>query len=105
MPILKMKCPILFALIFFVGPGRAVFGQEYRTETDLLGNMEIPADAYYGIQTARALQNFQISGQQINDYPQFMRAWGMVKLAAARANHQAGKMPEETLKLIETGPS
>lgn len=82
-----------------LAPG--LYSQEYRTESDLLGDMKVPADAYYGIQTARALDNFQISGQQINDYPEFMRAWGMIKLATARANAEAGKMPREMLALIE----
>ena len=55
-----------------------------RTEHDLLGAKEVPADAYYGVQTARALENFQISGVMINHYPGFVEAWALVKLAAAR---------------------
>ena len=43
-----------------------------RTEHDLLGSKEVPADAYYGIQTARALENFQLSGVAINHYPGFV---------------------------------
>ena len=61
----------------------------------------IPADAYYGVQTARALENFQISGVQINHYPGFVEAWAMVKLAAARANTDVGAMKKETLAAIE----
>lgn len=61
----------------------------------------VPAESYYGAQAARAMENFQISGQYINDYPDFMRAWGMIKLACARANTDAGKMPADMLKLIE----
>ena len=45
-------------------------------EKDLLGEKEIPADAYYGVQTARALENFQISGVPINHYPGFIEALG-----------------------------
>ena len=75
--------------------------EKYRTETDLLGDIKVPADAYYGGQAARAMENFQISGQYINDYPDFMKAWGMVKMAAAQANTDAGKMPPEVLKPIE----
>ena len=75
--------------------------QDYRTETDLLGEIKVPADAYYGAQAVRGMENFKISGQYTNDYPDFLRAWGMVKLAAARANTDAGKMPPEMLKLIE----
>ena len=77
-------------------------GQEkVRVEKDLLGEKNIPADAYYGVQTARALENFQISGVQINHYPGFVEAWAMVKLAAARANTDVGAMKKETLAGIE----
>src|SRR6476660_8412614 len=72
-----------------------------RVEKDLLGEKSIPADAYYGVQTARALENFQISGFQINHYPGFVEAWAMVKLAAARANTDVGAMKKETLAAIE----
>src|SRR5579884_1936204 len=66
-----------------------------RTEKDLLGEKQIPADAYYGVQTARALENFQISGIPINHYPGFVEAWAIVKLAAARANTEVGAMKPE----------
>jgi aspartate ammonia-lyase len=72
-----------------------------RTEKDLLGPKEIPADAYYGVQTARALENFRISGIPINHYPGFVEAWAIVKLAAARANTDVGAMKKETLAAIE----
>ena len=89
-------------MMLFLTAGAAMFAQEkYRTEHDLLGDVKVPADAYYGAQAARAMQNFKISGQYINDYPDFMKAWGMVKLAAAKANTDAGKMKPEMLKLIE----
>jgi aspartate ammonia-lyase len=70
-------------------------------EKDLLGEKAVPADAYYGVQTARALENFQISGVQINRYPEFIEAWAIVKLAAARANTDVGAMKKETLDAIE----
>jgi aspartate ammonia-lyase len=72
-----------------------------RTEHDLLGTKEIPADAYYGVQTARALENFQLSGVAINHYPGFVEAWAIVKLAAARANTDVGAMKKERLDAIE----
>src|SRR4051812_24714910 len=72
-----------------------------RTEHDLLGEKQIPADAYYGVQTARALENFQISGIPINHYPGFVEAWAIVKLAAARANTDVGAMNKDTLSAIE----
>lgn len=88
-------------LFMFFFPKTIDAQQKYRTETDLLGEIKIPAEAYYGAQAARAMQNFNISGQYINDYPDFMKAWGMIKLATARANTEAGKMKKETLRLIE----
>ena len=72
-----------------------------RTEHDLLGDKQVPADAYYGIQTMRGLENFQLSGVKINHYPGYVEAWAIVKLAAARANTQAGAMKPERLAMIE----
>ena len=53
--------------------------QQTRTEKDLLGEKQIPADAYYGVQTLRALENFQVSGVKTNFYPDYVRAYAMVK--------------------------
>jgi aspartate ammonia-lyase len=72
-----------------------------RTEKDLLGEKQVPADAYYGVQTARALENFQLSGVEINHYPGFVEAWAYVKLAAAQANYDVGAMKKERLDAIE----
>src|SRR6478735_7277776 len=72
-----------------------------RTEHDLLGDKQIPNEAYYGVQTARALENFQISGVLTNAYPDYVNAYAMVKLAAARANTEVGRMKPETLAGIE----
>ncbi|HSD45276.1 MAG TPA: lyase family protein, partial [Pyrinomonadaceae bacterium] len=78
-----------------------VQAQQTRTERDLLGEKQIPADAYYGVQTARALENFKLSGVLINHYPGFVEAWAIVKLAAARANADVGAMKPERLAAIE----
>ncbi len=75
--------------------------EKSRTERDLLGEKQVPADAYYGVQTVRALENFQISGVDINHYPGFVEAWAIVKLAAARANTDVGAMKPEKLAAIE----
>jgi aspartate ammonia-lyase len=72
-----------------------------RVEKDLLGEKEIPSNAYYGVQTARALENFQLSGVPINHYPGFIEAWALVKLAAAQANTDVGAMKPERLAAIE----
>lgn len=79
----------------------AANGQEMRVEKDLLGPKEVPANAYYGVQTARALENFQISGIEINHYPGFVEAWAIVKLAAAQANTDVGAMKPEKLAAID----
>src|SRR6476659_666700 len=57
-----------------------------RVEKDLLGEKQVPAAAYYGVQTARALENFQISHIGMGTYPEFVEAFAYVKLAAAKAN-------------------
>ena len=72
-----------------------------RTEHDLLGEKQISTNAYYGVQTARALENFQISGISIDHYPGFVEAWAIVKLAAARANTDVGAMDKQKLAAIE----
>src|ERR687898_932211 len=61
-----------------------------RTEHDLLGNREVPADAYYGIHTLRAVENFPVTGTPISHYPELIRALAQIKMAAARANHDLG---------------
>lgn len=95
------KFTILSVLLIVTGLTNLTYAQEFRTETDLLGDIKVPKDAYYGAQAARGIENFQISGQYINDYPDFIKAWGMVKLACAQANTDAGKMQAEILKPIE----
>src|SRR6478736_10493281 len=72
-----------------------------RTEKDLLGEKQIPNEAYYGVQTARALENFQVSGVKTNFYPDYVRAYAMVKMAAARANTDVGRMSKDKLAAIE----
>ncbi len=72
-----------------------------RIEHDLLGDKAVPANAYYGVQTARALENFQISNVPMNFYPEFVEAFAMVKVAAARANTSVGAMKPERLAAIE----
>jgi aspartate ammonia-lyase len=72
-----------------------------RIEHDLLGKKPVPADAYYGIQTARALENFNISGVPLRLYPDVIRGLAMVKLAAAHANFECGVFGREILDGIE----
>jgi aspartate ammonia-lyase len=70
-------------------------------EKDLLGEKAVPSEAYYGVQTARALENFKISGIPISHYPGFIEGFVIVKLAAARANTDVGAMKPEVLAAIE----
>ena len=72
-----------------------------RTESDSLGTMEIPADAYWGIHTARAVENFDISRRPISVYPSLVVALAMVKQAAARANRDIGVLDAERAELID----
>src|SRR5213592_3014646 len=72
-----------------------------RVERDLLGSKAVPRDAYYGVQTARGLENFHISGVQLRLYPDFIKALAMVKCAAARANVDAGVFDRTVLRGIE----
>src|ERR1700756_4081255 len=68
--------------------GSQVPSRATRTEKDSLGTKEIPAEVYYGIQTARAAENYPISGMRA--HPTLIRAFGMVKEAAAEANRELG---------------
>jgi aspartate ammonia-lyase len=79
----------------------SVFSQPTRTESDLLGPKQIPSEAYYGVQTARALENFQISGMTTAFFPDYVKAFAIVKLAAARANADVGRLSKEKLAAIE----
>ena len=66
-----------------------------RLEHDFLGEMRIPSDTYYGIQTYRAVENFPISGVSIASFPELIKALGLVKKASAIANMQFGVLPRE----------
>ena len=77
----------------------------FRREKDLLGTAWVPSDAYYGIQTQRACENFDLSGVTLNHFPQLVRALAMVKLACARANRKLGHLDEQKERAIETAVS
>ena len=68
---------------------------KFRTERDPLGELQVPADAYYGVHTLRALENFSISGTPISIYPELVTALACVKQAAALANNELGLLEEE----------
>ncbi|MHB9285809.1 class II fumarate hydratase [Halobacteriales archaeon Cl-PHB] len=72
--------------------------QEFRTERDSLGEMQVPADAYWGAQTQRAVENFPIS--DVTFGRRFVRALGIVKKAAALANDDLGTVPSDKAQCI-----
>ena len=71
-----------------------------RIEEDLLGTREVPADAYYGVHTLRAIENFYISNSKISDIPEFVRGMVMVKKAAAMANKELQTIPKGVANAI-----
>lgn len=71
---------------------------EFRTETDSMGEMQVPANAYYGAQTARAVENFPVSGIRMPF--ELIKAMGMIKLAAAEANMELGLLDKKKGKAI-----
>lgn len=73
---------------------------EFRREHDFLGEREIPNEVYYGIQTSRALDNFNITGIPISKEPLFIQAFGYVKKAAAMANRDCGVISPEISEAI-----
>ena len=73
----------------------------YRTESDLIGEREVPECALYGVQTLRGIENFGISKFHLNEYPMFIKGLAITKMAAARANHELGLLTDEQAKAIE----
>ncbi|WP_257296073.1 aspartate ammonia-lyase [Endozoicomonas sp. YOMI1] len=73
---------------------------QYRIEHDLLGEASVPENVYYGIQTQRAVENFQISGVQLNHYANLPRALAMVKKACALANRDLGMLDQHKAEAI-----
>ncbi|WP_299439303.1 aspartate ammonia-lyase [uncultured Aquimarina sp.] len=71
-----------------------------RKETDLLGELEINRDLYYGVHTQRALNNFQISHSIIGDYPFFIKGLVVTKKACACANKEIGTIPADKADMI-----
>lgn len=71
-----------------------------RLEHDLLGELEVPESAYWGVHTARALNNFNISGVSIGHYRSFVRALGYIKEASALANHELGELSTDLFEPI-----
>lgn len=71
-----------------------------RIEHDLLGDKEVPAEALFGVQTLRCLENFNISGNLLCDHPQFVKAFGYVKMGAMLANHELGLVKDDIKEAV-----
>jgi len=75
---------------------------QFRLEHDLLGDREVPSEVLYGVQTLRAIENFNISGVTLNFFPVFIEALAQVKKACALANHELGLLPDDMTKAMVT---
>lgn len=72
-----------------------------RTETDMLGERDLPADALFGIHTLRATENFDVSGIRLRDFPEFVQSLAMVKKAAARTNKELQLLAPDVADAID----
>src|SRR5947208_7485919 len=73
--------------------------RQFRTEKDSMGEMQVPADAYYGAQTARAVENFPISDLRFSR--RFIAAMGLIKWGAAEINQKLGLFDDRRKALIQ----
>ena len=71
-----------------------------RSEHDLLGDKEVPAEALFGVQTLRCIENFDISRNLLGDHPEFVKAFGIVKMGAILANHDLGLVSDEITNAV-----
>lgn len=74
--------------------------QKFRTESDLLGELQVPENVLYGVQTQRAVNNYHISRKRMCDYPEYVISIAYVKLAAAQTNIQLGQIDPKVGKAI-----
>src|SRR5438874_1297875 len=73
---------------------------DYRIEKDTLGDVAVPADALWGAQTQRAVENYPVSG--LREHPAFIRAFVLLKKAAALANRELGALDPSLADAIAT---
>ena len=91
------------ATVRLINIGAQYVSGHSREEHDLLGYRSVPDEYYYGIQTLRARENFNISGISISFYPEIVIGFAMVKKAAAKANNKIGLLPDDLTKAIIFG--
>ena len=77
--------------------------QATRIEHDLLGEKAVPADAYYGVHTLRAVENFPITGSPISIYPDLVKPLACIKQAAATANNVLGLRDDKLVGAVMDG--
>lgn len=75
--------------------------QPVRIEQDCIGKIPVPANAYWGIHTQRAIENFPISGTPVSHHPELIKAYALIKQACARANADLGGITHTQAKLID----
>jgi Aspartate ammonia-lyase len=71
-----------------------------RTESDLIGEIQVPVEALYGVQTLRGINNFHISHFKLSEYPLFINGLAYTKWAAAEANYELGLLPKDMYKAM-----
>ena len=93
---------LLYSATPRTGREQAYASGQTRRESDLLGPMDVPEDALFGVQTLRAVHNFPITGTPTSHFPAMIRALAMVKQGAARANAQLGLLDDAIAQAIDT---
>jgi len=74
--------------------------QDFRIETDSMGEVRVPAERYWGAQTQRSIEHFPIGVERFRFTRPLIHAFGVLKLAAARANAELGQLPQDKAELI-----
>jgi aspartate ammonia-lyase len=103
--IFSRMAKVIFRRMQFANTRVIHYGAQYqsgrtRSEHDLLGDRDVPSEMYYGVQTLRAAENFNISGVTLSFYPLLIEALAMVKMAAAKANYDLGLLSKEVTDAI-----
>ncbi len=103
--IFSRMAKVIFRRMQFANTREINHGAQYqsgrtRNEHDLLGSRDVPYEMYFGIQTLRAVENFNISGVTLSFYPVLVEALAMVKMAAARANFELGLLEKNVADAI-----
>ncbi len=98
MPLCKTATKTCTLLVF--ATQWLILGASARTEHDSIGDLEIPDNEYYGVQTSRALENFPFDTHTLQHFPNFIIAYANVKKAAALANNELGVLPKDKMDAI-----